>query len=240
MQTLFFSDLHLSPATPQIAHNYLSLLQNEGTKSQAIYILGDFFEYWLGDDGITPQHQPILEALQQLSTAGIELFFMHGNRDFLIGEKFCELTGCTLLADPTVIDLYGTPTLLMHGDLLCTDDHEYLAFRQQVRDPKWQQQFLAMDMNARIEMAKQARDASKSAMQDKAQEIMDVNQTTVESYMHEAGVQTLIHGHTHRPAIHEFILDDKPAKRIVLGDWGDKPSFMVVTPDAMKLTDPRV
>jgi len=239
MQTLFFSDLHLSASTPVIAKNYLALLQKEGIKSEAIYILGDFFEYWLGDDGITPEHQPILGALRHLSDSGIPLYFMHGNRDFLIGDTFAELTGCTILSDPTVIDLYGTPTLLMHGDLLCTDDIEYLAFREQVRNPAWQQHFLSLDMNARIEMAKQARDASKSSMQNKSEEIMDVNQATVEDYMNNAKVTHMIHGHTHRPAIHSFDINGDTAQRIVLGDWGDKPSYLIAKPEGILQVDPR-
>lgn len=240
MQTLFISDLHLSANTPQITKNYLALLQTEGVKSQAIYILGDFFEYWLGDDGITAEHQAVLSPLNQLSEQGIALYFMHGNRDFLIADEFARQTGCELLRDPTTIDLYGTPTLLMHGDLLCSDDKEYLAFREQVRNPDWQRQFLSLDMNARIEMAKQARDASQSAMQNKADEIMDVNQRTVEQTMRDAGVQQLIHGHTHRPAIHQFQLGSENYKRIVLGDWGEMPSYLIVTPEGSSLHDPRV
>lgn len=240
MQTLFFSDLHLAATTPQIAKNYFQLLQTEGARSESIYILGDFFEYWLGDDGITPEHQPILSALKQLSTQGIPLYFMHGNRDFLIGEQFCEATGCQLLRDPTTINVYGTPTLLMHGDLLCTNDTEYMAFRQQVRDPAWQTMFLSLSMEERINMAKQARDASQSSMQGKPFEIMDVNETTVQEYMLNAGVKQLIHGHTHRPAIHHFSLAGDQAKRIVLGDWGDHASYLIAKPDTMQLIDPRV
>ncbi len=240
MQTLFISDLHLSANTPHIAQNYLTLLANEGIKSQAIYILGDFFEVWLGDDGITPQHEPILGALRQLSEAGIPLYFMHGNRDFLIGHRFSEMTGCQLLQDPTIIDLYGTQTLLMHGDLLCTDDIDYMAFRRQVRDPDWQQQFLALEMTKRVEMAKQARDASQSSAKNKSLEIMDVNQQTVEKFLTDAQLTQLIHGHTHRPAIHEFELNGETAKRIVLGDWGAEPSYLIVTPDKMTLLDQRI
>ena len=227
MHTLFISDLHLSHETPVIAHNFLSLLQV-------------LFEYWLGDDGITPLHQPILGAIKQISDSGIPVFFIHGNRDFLISDEFAKQTGCKILEEPIVIDLYGTPTLLMHGDLLCTDDHDYLKFREQVRNPQWQSHFLSLTMEQRIEMAKQARDASQSSTKDKSMDIMDANQATIEQYMSEKNVKNLIHGHTHRPNIHNFEINGEKAKRIVLGDWGNEASYLIVSSSETTLIDPRV
>lgn len=240
MHTLFISDLHLSHDTPVIAHNFLSLLQTQSSDLDALYILGDLFEYWLGDDGITPQHQPILGAIKHISASGVPVYFIRGNRDFLISTEFAKQTGCEILEEPTVIDLYGTPTLLMHGDLLCTDDHDYLKFREQVRNPQWQAHFLSLTMEQRIEMAKQARDASQSSAKEKTMEIMDANQLAIEQVMREHHVKRLIHGHTHRPQIHKFEIDRKHASRIVLGDWGDEASYLTVSGTEMALSDSRV
>ena len=239
MSKLFISDLHLSPQTPQIAHHFLALLTQQTPQISALYILGDLFEYWLGDDSIAQPHQPIINAIKQVSQQ-VPVYFMHGNRDFLIGEEFARQTGCEILNDPTVIDLYGTPTLLMHGDLLCTDDHDYMQFREQVRNPQWQAHFLSLSMDQRINLAKQARDASNTSAKQKTMEIMDTNQSTVEKYMRQYAVNQLIHGHTHRPALHQFNLDGKPAKRIVLGDWGEEASYLMASNDHSVLVDPRL
>ena len=244
MHTLFISDLHLSHQTPSIAHNFLSLLNKQAAELDALYILGDLFEYWLGDDGITPQHQPVLNAIKQISDMGIPVYFIRGNRDFLISSEFARQSACTILDEPVVVDLYGTATLIMHGDLLCTDDHDYLKFREQVRNPQWQTHFLSLTMEQRIEMAKQARDASQSSAKDKTMEIMDANQSTIEQYMRDHNVKTLIHGHTHRPGIHNFQMDNSDAKRIVLGDWKedwkDKTSYLIISKTETILADPRI
>ncbi len=244
MYTLFISDVHLSPETPEVAGQFLQLLKEKGIKAEAVYILGDLFEYWLGDDAITRLHQPFIAALKSLNDLNIPVFFIHGNRDFLIGKDFEALTGCEILDDPTVIDLYGTRTLLTHGDLLCSDDQAYLAFRKTVRDPNWQAYFLSMNMDDRIALAKKARDVSQNhgaANVNHENEIMDANQQTIEAFLTEHNVQQMIHGHTHRPATHDFNLPNgKNAKRYVLGDWERQPSFIIATKDGIDLFDPRV
>jgi len=239
MHTLFISDLHLSHQTPIIAKNFLTLLSQQREKLDALYILGDLFEYWLGDDGITPLHQPILESIKYVSNSGVPVYFIRGNRDFLISAEFAKQAACEILEEPVVIDLYGNPTLIMHGDLLCSDDHAYMQFREQVRNPQWQAHFLSLNMEQRIEMAKQARDVSKSATKEITMDIMDANQLTVEKYMREFDVTTLIHGHTHRPDIHHFKLNNCAMKRVVLGDWGDEPSYLMVSEAESTLVDPR-
>ncbi|MDH3325975.1 MAG: UDP-2,3-diacylglucosamine diphosphatase [Gammaproteobacteria bacterium] len=240
MHTLFISDLHLSHQTPTIAHNFLTLLREQSADLDALYILGDLFEYWLGDDGITPQHHPILNEIKQVSERGIPVYFIRGNRDFLISNEFAKQTACEIMEEPVVINLYGNPTLIMHGDLLCTDDHAYLQFREQVRNPQWQTHFLGLNMDQRIEMAKQARDVSQTSTKEKSMGIMDANQSTIEQYMREYSVNTLIHGHTHRPGVHQFEIDGQKTKRIVLGDWGDKASYLKVSATETTLIDPRV
>ena len=225
-QTLFISDLHLSDERPEITALFLHFLQNDAVKSRALYILGDLFEVWLGDDAVLPGYHMALNGIRALSDSGIPVYFMHGNRDFLIGEDFASKTGCRLLTDPTVIDLDGTPTLLMHGDTLCTDDVEYQNFRMQVRDPVTQRQFLALPISERIAVAQQYRRESRERSQYKTEEIMDVNQTAVTDTMRRHGVYRLIHGHTHRPGVHNFSLDNQDAQRIVLGDWYEQGSVL--------------
>lgn len=227
MPTLFISDLHLCSERPEISDLFLGFL-TENTSIDALYILGDLFEVWIGDDAIDTQQQRLLNALKTFSDNGTPLYLMHGNRDFLIGEQFEKITGCKLLADPTVIDLYGTPTLLMHGDTLCTDDTDYMEFRAMVRNPQWQQQFLAMDIEQRKHIASKYRSESKIQTAQKKPDITDANQQAIESYMTENQVNHLIHGHTHRPAIHKFQLNNKDAQRTVLGDWYEHGSVLVV------------
>jgi len=239
MHTLFVSDLHLSHDTPKIAQNFLALLHEQKSQIEALYILGDLFEYWLGDDGITPAHSPIIGAIKAISDAEIPVYFMHGNRDFLIGETFANQCGAHILPENTVIQLYGEPVLLTHGDLLCTDDTEYMAFREQVRNPAWQTHFLSLPMDQRIEMAKQARDVSQHSTKEKSMEIMDANLASVKNTMNSHSVNKMIHGHTHRPAIHDFKLGDNQAHRIVLGDWKEKASFLTVSKTGYHLSDPR-
>ncbi len=240
MHTLFISDLHLSLQTPIIAKNFIELLEKQKNELDALYILGDLFEYWLGDDGITSTHQPIIHAIKQISDCDIPVYFIHGNRDFLISDEFAKQTGAKLLDDIICINLYNKPTLIMHGDLLCTDDHAYLQFREQVHNKQWQTHFLSLTMQQRTEMAQQARDASEASMKGKSSDIMDANQSSIEQLMAKHQVDTLIHGHTHRPNVHQFTIGSNSVKRIVLGDWGDKASFLTVSATDYNLSDSRV
>jgi len=225
--TLFISDLHLDPARPAITRLFLSFLASlDPAETPGLFILGDLFEAWVGDDDDNADLVPLLNALEDASARGVRIRIMHGNRDFLLGNRFATRTGCELLNEPARIDLYGTPTLLLHGDTLCTDDHEYQAFRRLVRDPAWQADFLARPLAERRAIAAGLRETSRDRTGQKAPEIMDVNQAAVETIMREQGVHQLIHGHTHRPAIHEFELDGRPARRVVLGDWYEQGSLL--------------
>ena len=225
--TLFISDLHLSHERPALTALFLDFLRARAPRAQALYILGDLFEVWLGDDAIHPAYHPVLQGLRTLADSGVPVYVMHGNRDFLLGTDFERLSGTRLIADPTLIELGGEPTLLMHGDVLCTDDVEYQQFRAHVRDAATQRQFLALDIEQRIAMARQFRDASRERTSQKAEAIMDVNQAAVLAALRAHGVRRLIHGHTHRPAIHDFALDGQAARRIVLGDWYEQGSVLV-------------
>ena len=219
MTTLFISDLHLEESRPDITEAFLGFLDGKASGVDQLYILGDFFEAWIGDDERTPLQEQIATALRKLRDSGTRIFLMHGNRDFLIGQDFCDRAGATLLDDPTVIDLYGTPTLLMHGDSLCTADVEYQKFRANMRNPQWQQMILQRPLKDRQQMARQLREISMAKNQGKEEFIMDVTPEEVVKDMEAHGVQRMIHGHTHRPAVHELIANGLPAKRIVLGDW---------------------
>ena len=235
MTTLFISDLHLEPGRLDIAQAFLAFLQKEAPHCDALYILGDLFEVWIGDDFENPFVQQLKEALHQFSQAGAAVYFMHGNRDFLVGEQFAEQTGCQLLTDPCVIDLYGQPTLLMHGDTLCTEDVGYLKLRAMVRDPQWQAQVLSKNIEERIQLAQNIRGESQQAMTEKSAEIMDVTPDEVVRVMEAHGVQQLIHGHTHRPAVHDLTANDQSAQRIVLGDWHQKGWVLRVSEDNQAL-----
>lgn len=227
---LFISDLHLDPARPAIIQLFLQFLQTRAPQARALYILGDLFEAWIGDDAVDPD-QPVMAGMRALVEAGIPLYVMRGNRDFLLGEGFEAMTGAQLLPDPTLIHLHGHPTLLMHGDSLCIDDVEYQQFREMVRQPAWQQAFLSKSVEERKAYAQQARSESQGRNQSIDDYLMDVNQGAVESTLREHGVRRLIHGHTHRPAIHELEVDGEPARRIVLGDWFDQGSVLVCRDD---------
>ncbi|WP_405237684.1 UDP-2,3-diacylglucosamine diphosphatase [Lentisalinibacter orientalis] len=231
MTKLFISDLHLQAARPDITERFFRFLETEAAEAEALYILGDLFEAWIGDDDPDEHNREVQAAMRRLTDAGVAGYFMHGNRDFLIGDTFAERTGFTLLDDPVVHDLYGTPVLLSHGDAYCTDDVEYQAFRRQSRDPAWQQQVLSMSVEQRRALAGQAREESRAAMVDKAEDIMDVNADAVAAALREVGVTTLVHGHTHRPAVHELDLDGTPATRIVLGDWYEQGTMLHWTPE---------
>ena len=226
MSTLFISDLHLSGERENITSLFIDFLDQRASKADALYILGDLFEVWLGDDMILPDYSHSIAKMKQLADNGLAIFVMHGNRDFLMAKQFTQLSGATLLEDPAVIDLYGIPTLLMHGDTLCTDDIEYQKFRSMVRDPQWQKEFLGKTTEERLAMAAKLREVSKEAMSNKTMDIMDVNQDAVEKAMLEHGINQLIHGHTHRPAIHDFVINKQNMKRIVLGDWYEQGSVL--------------
>ena len=230
--TWFISDLHLDVKRPQMVQAFMQFLGTVPGQASSLYILGDLFEYWIGDDIVdSPAGQivkPLLAGLKQVSDSGVKLYFTHGNRDFLVGERFADMTGCELLPEKHIIDLDGVSTLLMHGDTLCTDDVEYQELRKMFYDPEQRRRFLSLDFEARVAEANHLRQLSGEKMQGKSQEIMDVNQQTVEQVMLEAGVVQLIHGHTHRPAIHEFELNNQTAKRVVLGDWYEQVSCLKV------------
>ncbi|MFV1993681.1 MAG: UDP-2,3-diacylglucosamine diphosphatase [Acidiferrobacterales bacterium] len=240
MATLFISDLHLSEQRPNIVALFLKFLGSEAREAEALYILGDLFEYWIGDEvGSLPQVKPVLDGLRGLTDSGVPVYIMHGNRDFLLGEQFASATGCQLINDPVVIKLNDENVLLMHGDTLCTDDKDYIKFRAFVRNPVWQADFLGKSIDERIAIANNYREMSKTAMNDKPAEIMDTNQETVEDTMKEHGVQTLIHGHTHRPNKHEFELAGKQVTRFVLGDWYEQGSMLVCNEQGCSLKDLR-
>ena len=236
MTTLFVSDLHLDLARPEILQAFERFIADEAVHADALYILGDLFEAWIGDDAKDPVGSRFIAAMQPLREAGKPAFFMHGNRDFLLGERFAREAGMTLLPDPSVIDLYGTPTLLMHGDSLCTDDAPYQTFRRQSRSPGWQRQFLAQSVQQREAFAQKARTESQRYTTDQANAvIMDVNEGAVFDALRAAGVQRLIHGHTHRPARHTLSLDGQACERIVLNDWYESGGVLRASPGQLEL-----
>lgn len=224
--TLFISDLHLDPERPAVTDLFLRFLADRARGADALYILGDLFEAWIGDDDTAPLNLEVARGIRACVEAGTPVFLMHGNRDFLIGARFAGASGCTLLEDPERIDLYGVPTLLMHGDLLCTDDTEYLAFRAMVHDGGWQAGMLAKPLAVRRDMAAELRRQSREKTAGKPESIMDVNPAAVLEIMARHGVTQLIHGHTHRPAVHELQVEGRPARRYVLGDWYEQGSLL--------------
>jgi UDP-2,3-diacylglucosamine hydrolase len=228
MATLFISDLHLHPSRPVINQCFLGFLENIQGTAEALYILGDLFETWVGDDHPEPSYAPVRRALKRCNRSGTPVFLLHGNRDFLLGERFAAETGCTLLEDPAHIELYGTRTLLMHGDALCTDDRDYQTLRARVRDPQWQRRALALPLEERLALAAQARELSALTTSDKNDEIMDVNQQEVLRMFATHDVRLLIHGHTHRPGIHQLEYAGRERRRIVLGAWYDQGSVLRV------------
>ena len=235
MATLFIADLHLSESRPDILAAFERFIERQIRGIDALYVLGDLFEAWIGDDDQSVFNQQVKALFQRVAMQRVPMYFIHGNRDFLIGQRFANETGMQLLPEQQVIELYGTPTLIMHGDTLCTDDEAYQKFRKRSRSLWWQRMILSLPLIWRRKIAKNARQRSMQANQYKSEAIMDVNQLAVERAMRDTGVQRLIHGHTHRPAIHEFSLADKAAQRIVLGDWYEQGSWLVVTPDAVRL-----
>lgn len=228
MSTLFISDLHLHPDLPVITQRFEELLAELPGKIKKLYILGDLFEAWIGDDNLTTFNKKIIGLLHKLTTAGVEIYVMRGNRDFLLGDQFAKMAGITMLTDPTIVNLNGEPTLLMHGDNLVTDDQIFMEYLAKVRNPQFQQRILAKPLWVRRCLARYLRWRSRLRHRfNKDEAIMDVNQQAVIDTMMKYGVKTLIHGHTHRPAIHDFQHDGKNFRRIVLSDWGNKGNFLL-------------
>ena len=219
MTTLFISDLHLEADRPDIGKQFLEFLARDAAEADDLYILGDLFEAWVGDDDPNTHYFAIKRALRKLTDSGIPVYFMHGNRDFMVGKGFANETGVKILSDPYKVTMYGQKTLLSHGDALCIDDVQYQRVRKMVRDPDWQATMRAKPLKERLRIAKEARRQSLEQTINKSLEIMDVNQGEVERVIQEHGVDVLLHGHTHRPAIHDVVLGNRKAKRIVLGDW---------------------
>lgn len=226
MATLFVSDLHLCPTRPQINRAFFEFLREPAARAESLYILGDLFEYWAGDDDDDPFNASVLQSLHDLAATGVKLYLMHGNRDFLIGEAFARATGAALLPDPTLTVLYGTRTLLMHGDTLCTEDVGYQEFRAKVRNPAYQRQFLAQPLAARKKIIAGLREENSEKKQLKSEAIMDVTPAAVDAALRENGYPRLIHGHTHRPALHRHVVDGQPCERWVLADWYTRGSYL--------------
>jgi UDP-2,3-diacylglucosamine hydrolase len=219
MTTLFISDLHLEAAQPDIAAQFLEFLKVEAVAADALYILGDLFEYWVGDDDPNAHYATIKEALRTLVEHQVPVYFMHGNRDFMISDDFASETGVTLLPDPYLLDIHGTRVLLCHGDAMCTDDVKYQEIRQMTRNPEWHAMMMQKSLAERQAFAAQARAASMAHGDSINAEISDVNEAAVLQNFRTHGVTTMLHGHTHRPAVHKLEVDGKAARRIVLGDW---------------------
>ena len=230
----FISDLHLDAGRPDTTRLFLQYLGSRGRVADAIYILGDLFEVWVGDDDETPLSREVAIGLKSCVDSGTHVFVLRGNRDFLLGDRFAGSSACTLLDDPARIDLFGQAALLMHGDTLCTDDGDYLAFRHTVREPGWQQDFLGKPVEERRRVAAELRDASIDAGEFKSGEVMDVNHGAVTGVMEGNGVRLLIHGHTHRQAEHRFAVGGRPATRIALGSWDTGGTVLEFTPDGYR------
>jgi UDP-2,3-diacylglucosamine hydrolase len=232
---LFISDLHLTAGDAETTRRFVEFMDGPARTAQELYILGDLFEAWIGDDDDDPRLTPIVAALRSLTDAGVSCALMHGNRDFLLGADFCALTGTRLLGEYERITLFGEPVLLTHGDLLCTDDTRYMTLRAELRSEAWQRDFLARALDERRQIASDLRQLSATEIAAKSEYIMDVNQAAVERTMRDHGVALLVHGHTHRPAVHRFALDGRPAARIVLGAWYHDPSVVRWTASGFEL-----
>ena len=231
MGTLFISDLHLCASRPQITAAFEAFLGGPARKAAALYILGDLFEYWAGDDDLDdPFNARIASALAGYGK-GVPTFLMHGNRDFLIDAGFANAAGMTLINDPLLIDIEGRPTLLMHGDTLCTDDLDYQRFRSEVRSAEWAATFLATPLTERKQRIEAMRTRSEALKQVKSAAIMDVNAAAVEAVFRRYGCDRLIHGHTHRPARHEHLVDGRRCERLVLADWYEHGSHLACDAD---------
>ena len=226
MTALFISDLHLTAGDAETTGRFVDFMAGPARAARELYILGDLFEAWIGDDDDDPRLAPIVTALRELTDAGVACALMHGNRDFLLGRRFCAATGTRLLGDYERITLNGQPVLLTHGDLLCTDDTRYMTLRAELRSAVWQRDFLARPLDERRQIASDLRQLSATEIAAKDDYIMDVNQAAVERTMRDHDVTLLVHGHTHRPAVHRFDLDGREAARIVLGAWYHDPSIV--------------
>ena len=226
MTTLFVSDLHIHDAQPEIGAQFAQFLAEEAPHADALYILGDLFESWIGDDDPNEHYGKTKQQIRALSDEGVPVFFMHGNRDFMIGERFAREAGVVILEDPVVHDIHGTSVLLSHGDAYCTDDREYQQVRRMTRDPQWQAMMLSKSIEERLAFAANAREQSVAKSGQLDEQISDVNAGAIEEVMREHGVNVMLHGHTHRPAVHRFTMDGQPATRIVLGDWYDQGSVL--------------
>lgn len=235
--SIFISDLHLNAARPEHLTALGRLLDEHAGQAEALYVLGDLFEAWIGDDDDDPFNLDAIASFRRFSESGSRLYFMHGNRDFLIGQGFAEKTGGELLDEGTVVDLYGHPTLLLHGDSLCVEDEKYQQFRAMVRQSAWQQALLAKPLQERRMIAQGMRMQSQQSNANKAENITDVTPAEVVRVMEEAGVRYLIHGHTHRPAVHEVALSGGTGYRYVLGDWGDSLWLIRADEDGLALTE---
>jgi UDP-2,3-diacylglucosamine hydrolase len=227
LRALFVSDLHLTESRPQANETFFSFLETRARESDALYVLGDLFEYWIGDDDLAdPFNAIIAGALKNLSRGGVHLYVMQGNRDFLMGPAFCAATGAVLLPDPTVHTIGGQETLLMHGDTLCTDDVDYQAWRRTARSRAWQDPFLAKPLAERRREIEALREKSREVIQAKPAGIMDVNNAAVTEALRVHGVSRLVHGHTHRPGRHALQVDGKACERWVLPDWYGKGGYL--------------
>jgi len=229
MAALFISDLHLAPARPDITAAFEAFLRGPALEGDSLYILGDLFEYWAGDDDLDdPFNARVVAALARCGVQ-VPVLFMHGNRDFLAGERFAAAAGLRLVADPLVAQIGGRRTLIMHGDTLCTDDLEYQRFREEVRSPAWARAFLALPLDERKRHIEQLRERSEAQKRVKPMTIMDVNPAAVEAALRTHGCERLIHGHTHRPGRHSLVVDGRPCERLVLGDWYQQGSHLSCT-----------
>jgi UDP-2,3-diacylglucosamine hydrolase len=238
MSTLFISDIHLEDSRPEALDWLRAFLSGPARRADAVYILGDLFEYWIGDDAPPPAARQLARDMAELAECGVPCYFLHGNRDFLLGEDYAASAGLRLLPECRVVGLYGTPTLLLHGDTLCTDDVDYQAFRRQSHDPAWQAMVLKLPIEERLRLAREARDASARHTGSVAMDIMDVNATAVLKAFRDHAVTRMIHGHTHRPAVHRHDLGDGTvAERIVLADWYQAAKYLEVTPAGARSLD---
>lgn len=235
MTVLLVSDLHLQEERPDITRAFLSFLSETCRGAEALYILGDFFEVWIGDDGMSAFQRSVAEALKRTSERGTRIFVMHGNRDFLLGQQFCKAAGCTLLRDPSLIEWNGQPVLLLHGDSLCTLDEHYQRMRTLLRNPLSLFVLRHLPLATRKRLAAKLRAKSQSAVRMKASDIVDVTPAEVERTCLQHGVRLMIHGHTHRPAIHDFEIAGQPAQRVVLGDWDTQGWAVRLAPDGLSL-----
>ena len=239
-RALFISDLHLAGERPAPSERFFRFLQDEAAGAAALYILGDLFEYWIGDDELSaadgdPLARRVAGGLRQVADSGSAVYLMHGNRDFLVAAEFCGASGATLLADPVVVEVSGTPTLLMHGDTLCTDDLDYQAWRRTARSQAWQREFLGQPLTARRETIVQMRERSKAIIRAKPADIMDVTPQAVAAAFRRHGVMRLIHGHTHRPAHHALDVDGVRRERWVLPDWYGPGGYLAIDASGARL-----